>query len=235
MATFTRKHKHDLHDLNSARYKQLTKMKLRIKTLQEKQKLHRERYLDRQIQKAHLQKDIHRLQRLLDSYQTENSKAVADQITCVKDKKNFARTRTDDILKSFREYWSNLFTHEQDKADLQKFDIDHACDGEYPPICDQEISQKETQRALKTLKSGKASGLDDIPPEFLKDKSNTLVRALTILFNEVLNSGNFPNQWKTDKRIPLYKSGGKTVVSNYNIRFSEKFSAPYSMNVLDHS
>jgi len=51
----------------------------------------------------------------------------------------------------------------------------------------------------------------------LKDKSNTLVRALTILFNEVLNSGNFPNQWKTDKRIPLYKSGGKTVVSNYRL------------------
>jgi len=217
MATFTRKYKRDLHDKNSARYKQLAEMKIRIQTLQEKQKFQRERYLDRQIRNAHIQKDINRLQRLLDNYQTENSKVVADQINCVKDGENFARTHTHDILQSFREYWSDLFTHEQDKADLQKFDIDQACEGKYPSICDEEITQKETEGALRTLKSGKASGLDDIPPEFLKDRSSTLVRALTLVFNEVLDSGNFPKQWKTDKRIPLYKSGGKTLVSNYRL------------------
>jgi len=45
------------------------------------------------------------------------------------DKKNLARTHTADILKGFGEYWSNLSTHEQDSADVQELDIDHACEG----------------------------------------------------------------------------------------------------------
>ena len=110
-----------------------------------------------------------------------------------------------------------LFTHEKDRADLANFDVEAASEGDFPRICDRAISQKEVEDALKKLSPGKATGLDDIPPVLLCDRSKALTKALTYIFNDLLQSGTFPKQWKTDRRIVLYKKGGKTIVSNYRL------------------
>ena len=143
--------------------------------------------------------------------------ATTATIRCVKDREGTIKTTTNGILQIFHDYWSNLFSHAQDQTDIDNFDVDAASMGEIPEICDAEITQKEVENALKQVSPNKSMGLDDISPAFLCDRSDELVQALTLVFNDVLSSGQFPKQWKTDRRIALYKNNGKSIVSNYRL------------------
>jgi len=78
--------------------------------------------------------------------------------------------------------------------------------GQYPEIYDKDISQKEVEDALKKISPKKATGLDDIPPALLCDRSNILARTLTVVFNDLLQTATFPKAWKTDRRSVIYKS-----------------------------
>ena len=100
---------------------------------------------------------------------------------------------------------------------LIEFDIENAANGEYHELCDKDITKEEVKNALKTISPRKASGLDDIAPVLLCDKSDMLCTALALVFSDVLQSGQFPKVWKTDRRKPIYKSGGRLSVGNYRL------------------
>ena len=55
----------------------------------------------------------------------------------------------------------------------------------------------------------------DISPKLLKPLSGTFSRTLTYFFNSCMAAGVFPDELKIGKIIPLYKSGNKSVMSNY--------------------
>jgi len=73
------------------------------------------------------------------------------------------------------------------------------------------------------LQENKAIGLDDIAPLFLMDptgaelKSDDFTHILTQLFNIVFKSGIYPNEWKWDRRVPLFKKGDKMDVEKYTL------------------
>ena len=127
------------------------------------------------------------------------------------------RTKTESIISEMSNYWGAFYTHTQDKDDLESFDIEEASNGDYSSLCDADITVDEVQKALKTISPGKATGLDDIPPALLSDRSTVLAQALVLAFSEILRSGEFPQEWKTDRRIPIYKSGGRASVGNYRL------------------
>lgn len=77
------------------------------------------------------------------------------------------------------------------------------------------ITQAETVRALQTLNIYKGAGPDDIPPLFLNKCAFSLGEPLTILFNESLIAGVFPDIWKRSHVIPIFKNGAVNNVSNY--------------------
>ena len=80
---------------------------------------------------------------------------------------------------------------------------------------DREITEDEVINAVKKLKSGKASGVDEIPPEFLKAGSEKLIKYLTKLFNVMFNQGFFPRSWSQAIIVPIYKKGCHSQTSNY--------------------
>ena len=127
------------------------------------------------------------------------------------------RLKTEHILKCFREYWMSVFTHDQDKIDLQNLDINSLAEVNEDNADQPEISCDEVKKALQKVKPNKATGLDDISPALLCDRNNTLTTALKIVFNEILQSGKFPKKWKTDRRKPIFKSGDRTSVNNYRL------------------
>jgi len=77
------------------------------------------------------------------------------------------------------------------------------------------FTESEIRSALQQIKSTKAQGHDEIPSNVLKDLSQSVIRPLTRLFNLVIETGIIPKGWKVSRIVPVFKSGDKTLVSNY--------------------
>ncbi|XP_078607973.1 uncharacterized protein LOC144879949 [Branchiostoma floridae x Branchiostoma japonicum] len=80
---------------------------------------------------------------------------------------------------------------------------------------DEEITEQEILDSVKNLKTGKASGIDNLLPEFFKESISVLLPYLKILFNKCFNFGVIPRQWTVGIINPLFKSGRKDEVENY--------------------
>lgn len=74
-----------------------------------------------------------------------------------------------------------------------------------PPII---FTIKELDTAIKSLKSNKATGPDDIPNEvFMNSNRETRIKILKI-FNEIAASKQIPEQWRFGEIQPIYKGKG---------------------------
>ena len=96
----------------------------------------------------------------------------------------------------------------------------HTCDNCVDlPFTDEllsgEITEREVKEALKCLRNGKATGLDGVPAEFYKLSGDFLVPYLLILFNNILDTGVFPDSWNIGMILSLYKSGKVNEPNNY--------------------
>ena len=77
------------------------------------------------------------------------------------------------------------------------------------------ISQSTVLSEIRPLKSGKAVGLDNIPPRLLKDASAIVTKPITAIINASLSQSKVPDDWKAAYVIPLFKKGRKDNVDNY--------------------
>ena len=78
------------------------------------------------------------------------------------------------------------------------------------------ISQSTVLSEIRPLKSGKAVGLDNIPPRLLKDASAIVTKPITAIINASLSQSKVPDVWKAAYVIPLFKEGRKDNVDNYH-------------------
>ena len=68
---------------------------------------------------------------------------------------------------------------------------------------------------MRKLRRKKAHGIDELPPNLLKDVANEISKPLVFIINKSLLSGIVPDLWKISKVTPLYKSDSKSDFSNY--------------------
>ena len=82
------------------------------------------------------------------------------------------------------------------------------------------ISEEETETAIKGMKCGKAVGADEIPAEAWKCMGNFGIMILCKLFNCIMNTEQMPSAWRQSILIPssrekvTSKSAKIAVVSN---------------------
>ena len=69
-------------------------------------------------------------------------------------------------------------------------------------------------RKLKTLNIGKAAGLDQIRCKFLKFAAEVVAPSLTQIFDKIIRSSIFPNDWKLARVTPIFKKGKKDDMDN---------------------
>ena len=69
----------------------------------------------------------------------------------------------------------------------------------------EKVSEAFVLKTIKQLKSGKASGLDNISPRLLKDSAEVIAKPLTCIINESLAQGVVPQAWKFAKVTPCSK------------------------------
>ena len=77
------------------------------------------------------------------------------------------------------------------------------------------ITRDEIKKAISSLKSGKATGLDRISSEMVKCSASVLLSVYEKLFNAILRSGVYPSSWRDSYICPIFKSGSRIDLSNY--------------------
>ncbi len=78
-----------------------------------------------------------------------------------------------------------------------------------------EITEGEVYKALSTLDSTKASGMDGIGPRVLHSCALSLYPVLYHLFSICLTFCVIPSEWKIHCIVPIHKSGDRSLITNY--------------------
>ena len=77
------------------------------------------------------------------------------------------------------------------------------------------ITEKGVAKLLSGLNPSKAMGPDQLHPRILKELANPLGRVLKHFFQQTLETGVLPNDWKDANICPLYKKNDRSLPSNY--------------------
>ena len=79
----------------------------------------------------------------------------------------------------------------------------------------QSASEQEVTEICSSFQSGTAPGYDSISMNVVKESFNLICAPLTYIINLSLNSGVVPQEMKIARVIPLFKSGDKSLFTNY--------------------
>ena len=118
--------------------------------------------------------------------------------------------------------WQNHFqtilgqVEKHDRSQTQaKDDVQGSNSERFIPELDNPITEQEVRQAIKNLKTGKTSGLDNICADFLKYAEHFVVPFLTKLFNKLYYTSYFPLDSCKSVIIPLFKKGKDSNPDNY--------------------
>ena len=89
----------------------------------------------------------------------------------------------------------------------------HEMNRSHPSFKFEKVSKTFVLKTIKKLKTGKASGLDNISPRLLKDCWSDCQASYP--HNASLSRVAVPHDWRFSKVIPLFKKGVATVMDNY--------------------
>ncbi len=90
----------------------------------------------------------------------------------------------------------------------------------YLPNCNSQFQMQNTTvievyKILSSIDVSKSTGHDGISNKLLKDSADIISYSLSLIFNTSINTGVFPNDFKTAIISPIHKAGCKTECSNY--------------------
>ena len=124
----------------------------------------------------------------------------------------------DEIANHFNDYFINIartlsrqiqgthsFNNYLNNNSMLRFKFQHV-DQNY-------ISQLHVIEKLKNIAS---YGHDNISTKLIKSAKEVLTKPLTLLVNQMLNSGQFPSEIKISRVKPLFKNGDPALFTNYH-------------------
>ena len=77
------------------------------------------------------------------------------------------------------------------------------------------FNDQDILNVIHSLNINKAHGFDDLSVRLLKICDSSIVKPLSIIFENCLQSGSFPNNWKKSNVVPIHKKGDKQLLNNY--------------------
>ena len=80
---------------------------------------------------------------------------------------------------------------------------------------DQPVTFEEVKDAIRSLKKNKSLGGDQLLNEYFIESLDILSSYPVDIFNAILNSGYFPNQWSEGIIVPVNKKNDPSDVQNY--------------------
>eukprot|EP00061_Rhincodon_typus_P017635 g46411.t1 len=76
------------------------------------------------------------------------------------------------------------------------------------------ITKEKVLEKLKSLKVNKSPGPDGLHPRVVKEIADKIAEVLVVIFQESLESGRVPEDWKTIGVTPLFKKGVRQKAGN---------------------
>ena len=118
-------------------------------------------------------------------------------------------------LKDFYDHFKLLNQPLSDESESPNYDI--LPDVPTNEILNSNITKEEIKCCIQKLKNGKCPGPDMILNEYIKSTSHIFLPIYDKLFNAILDTGFFPEQWSTGCIHPIYKKnkGERDNVKNY--------------------
>ena len=77
------------------------------------------------------------------------------------------------------------------------------------------VNENDVVKHLTSLRTKNSAGVDGISVKLLKKLSPALINPLTLLINQSLVTGIFPNKLKIAKVLPLFKKDDYAIMDNY--------------------
>ena len=104
------------------------------------------------------------------------------------------------------------------------------------------VSVNGVIKCIKRLNEKKASGPDRIPISILKRHSEIIAPVLALIYQQSIDSGDIPSDWKNANVVPIYKKGDRTKPENYRpvsltsvaSKMLEHIAVSQVMDHLDH-
>ena len=78
-----------------------------------------------------------------------------------------------------------------------------------------EVDEQTVKTIIENLSPKRSCGYDDISSIFLKQITTSIIKPLTIVINQVLSNGIFPDKLKIAKVVPIFKKGDCASTNNY--------------------
>ena len=77
------------------------------------------------------------------------------------------------------------------------------------------VNEDDVLKTIDELKPKTSYGVDNISNKLLKHIKSEIIKPLTLIINQTLNTGTFPEKLKTAKVLPIYKKGENYLLENY--------------------
>lgn len=148
--------------------------------------------------------------KLLASYLKHKQKQAI--ITSIKDKKNNTHTKQKEILKTFHNFYEDLYKNKQivdpDACTkyLESLNLPKLSEADKTTLGTQ-ISEDEISKSIKTLKNNKAPGPDGFSASFYKEFDRSLTPTLLKLFNSIALEGRVSKSMGEANIIVIPKEG----------------------------
>jgi hypothetical protein len=128
----------------------------------------------------------------------------------LKNDQGMLRYERSEIIKIATNFFQTLYSSKLDGEERIDLDLDLS-----QPSDQEEISVEELKFVVDSMKSGKATGADELPIDLFKLCSDVGLETLSEIFNLILEKEEVPVNWCESEIILLFKSGDKCEIGNY--------------------
>ena len=99
------------------------------------------------------------------------------------------------------------------------------------------VTEEEILNIINSLDNKSSSGGDGLSNTMVKSLKNELYMPLTLIINQMLYTGIYPNAFKIAKVIPIFKKGDPSLLTNYRPKsllptLSKYLNVLYSLNCI---
>ena len=77
------------------------------------------------------------------------------------------------------------------------------------------VSETNVMQIINNLPNKNSCGFDGISTIVMKSIKNVILKPLTLIINQIINTGVFPNKLKIAKITPIFKKDDRTLLTNY--------------------
>ena len=120
-----------------------------------------------------------------------------------------------DIANAFNNYFINIRRQLSDTIQSPHHYSDYLHNQVKSHLQLKPISEIDIRNIINNLKNKASYGHDEISNKLIKRAGPALIKSLTLMVNQMLFNGIFPDSLKISKVKPLFKAGDPVLISNY--------------------